>query len=781
MPTRALRVVFSLVLILCLPALVFAQSPAPSAATPPEVVSGGYVVHQSIDFGVRISDTTGSMDMYDTLVNLHTGPRVLDQSLSLRSENHQGVLFDNLLVHSFGWGGDPNNYLRFSADKDKWYNFRASFRRDQDFFNYNLAVNPLNPASSVPNVPVDSSPHSFDTRRRMSDFDLTLLPQSRLSFRLGYSRNNMSGPSYSSIHEGTDSLLYQPWNTTLNSYRAGLDFKLLPRTVLSYDQFLDYYKGDTNWQLANFYTVPLANGTGVDLGLPFNTVASQPCAAPILASNFANPACNGTVSYNRLQQTRNSFTTERLGLRSNYFNRLDLTASFSYSGGDASIPSFQESFDGLISRSRTLSFFTAGSTSGQRITDIGELGITFHITDRFRLVDNFLFNNFRIPGSWNLPTTTLFGATLLSTPNAFSPATCPPPFTAATCPQHNASSGADVVNDLRNDFLAQDLKRNTFEFQYDFTRKFMARLGYRYDHRQITHNVNDLQEQIFYPSLPNRGACAGQPLVNGVCTIAVTDIGADNYDITGHGLLAGFSARPATSLRMNFDVERLWNDDSLTRLSPRKEDRYRFQTSYIPRSWALISGSVNLLESSNGDTAVDYQGHNRNYSLSATLTPRARYGFDFAYNYNDFQQNALICFNDTPPAGVTLPVVTGAASCAASDAANPLLTNGYYINHSHYGMGAINFKPAPRVTTMVGYSLTSVGGKTPQFNNLQPYGSLQYNYHLPLANLTIDLGHNLAWNAGWNYYQYGEKSFVGPTDSRYFHTNNATLSLRWAF
>ncbi len=518
MPTRALRLLFSLVLILCLPALVFAQSPAPSAATPPEVVSGGYVVHQSIDFGVRISDTTGSMDMYDTLVNLHTGPRVLDQSLSLRSENHQGVLFDNLLVHSFGWGGDPNNYLRFSADKDKWYNFRASFRRDQDFFNYNLAVNPLNPASSVPNVPVDSSPHSFDTRRRMSDFDLTLLPQSRVTFRLGYSRNNMSGPSYSSIHEGTDSLLYQPWNTTLNSYRAGFDFKLLPRTVLSYDQFLDYYKGDTNWQLANFYTAPLANGTGVDLGLPFNTVASQPCAAPILASNFANPACNGTVSYNRLQQTRNSFTTERLGLRSNYFNRLDLTASFSYSGGDASIPSFQESFDGLISRSRTLSFFTAGSTSGQRITDIGELGITFHITDRFRLVDNFLFNNFRIPGSWNLPTTTLFGATLLSTPNAFSPATCPPPFTAATCPQHNASSGADVVNDLRNDFLAQDLKRNTFEFQYDFTRKFMARLGYRYDHRQITHNVNDLQEQIFYPSLPNRGACAGQPLVNGVCT-----------------------------------------------------------------------------------------------------------------------------------------------------------------------------------------------------------------------------------------------------------------------
>jgi hypothetical protein len=91
----------------------------------------------------------------------------------------------------------------------------------------------------------------------MSDFDLTLFPQSFLSFRLGFSRNNRTGPSYSSIHEGTDAYLYQPWNTTLNSYRTGVDWKFAPRTVLSYDQFLDYYKGDTSWQLASFYGLPL--------------------------------------------------------------------------------------------------------------------------------------------------------------------------------------------------------------------------------------------------------------------------------------------------------------------------------------------------------------------------------------------------------------------------------------------------------------------------------------------------------------------------------------------
>ena len=224
-----LSLLFGLILSCVLPS--FSQSSGHDANTPsPEVVSGGYVIHQSIDLGVRVSDTTGSAAMYDTLVDLHTGPRILDQTFTMRSQDHQGILLDNLYINSVGWGGDPDNFVRFCPDKDKWYDFRANFRRDQDFFDYNLAANPLNPTTSVPNVPVLMSTHSFSTRRRMSDFDLTLLPQYALSFRLGYARNNMSGPSFSSIHEGTDAYLYQPWNTTLNSYRASVDWKFLPRS-----------------------------------------------------------------------------------------------------------------------------------------------------------------------------------------------------------------------------------------------------------------------------------------------------------------------------------------------------------------------------------------------------------------------------------------------------------------------------------------------------------------------------------------------------------------------
>ena len=87
-----------------------------------------------MEFGYRVSDITGSVQMYNTLVDLRTGPRFLEQSLSMQSQNHDGLLFDNLFVNSYGWGGDPNNGLRARVEKNSWYDFRANFRRDQTGF-----------------------------------------------------------------------------------------------------------------------------------------------------------------------------------------------------------------------------------------------------------------------------------------------------------------------------------------------------------------------------------------------------------------------------------------------------------------------------------------------------------------------------------------------------------------------------------------------------------------------------------------------------------------------
>jgi hypothetical protein len=65
-------------------------------------------------------------------------------------------------------------------------------------------------------------------------------------------------------------------------------------------------------------------------------------------------------------------------------------------------------------------------------------------------------------------------------------------------------------------------------------------------------------------------------------------------------------------------------------------------------------------------------------------------------------------------------------------------------------------------TVSLGYSITNVDGSVPQFNILQPLGASQYKYHRSVASLSVDLGHKLAWNSGWNCYQCNEGSFGGP-------------------
>ncbi len=749
------------------PGLLLAQSSgAGEIPSGDGVTSGGYRIHSSVELGYRATDITGSGDMYDTLVNLQQGPRFLDETLSMQALDHQGVPFDNLYLNSFGWGGDPNNALRLRADKNKWYNLVGSFRRDQSFSDFDLLANPLNPPTSTPSIPVLNSPHLFDTTRRMSDVDLTLLPQSRLSFRLGFSHNNMTGPSYSSIHEGTDALLLQDWNTTVNSYRLGVDWKIVPRTVLSYDQFFNYYKGDTGYQLAPFAPALLSTGTPVELGLSIDTANKEPCAVVPPATSLiaggvlTNNTCSAYFGYSRDQRIRTSTPTERLSLRSNYFQRLDVVASYSYSSADMNTP-LDENFAGLITRTHTLAFNGTGTADATRISNVLDLEATLHLTQHLRLVETFYFWAYRIPENGNFSEVDS-DCTVAATCTLLTPL-------SATTPTTTTTLAASSFN--------QTWKRNETDLAWDISKKAGARVGFRYGDR-IFNLFNDY---------------SGVETSNGFSTT-----GEDHFVVNEYTALLGLGARPTHNLRLNFDLEHTNYDNVIVRMAPRKESRYRFQTTYTPRPWAVLGGSVNVLQDANADALTQYVGHNQNYGLTASLAPRERFGVDLAYNFNSVMQNALICFNDTPPAGVTLPFVTGATSpvnyCGNTLNANgvevlssnPLLNNSYYNNHTHFGMTAIRFKPEKRVTANVGYSITSVDGSTPQFNVLQPLGSLQYKYSQPVASLNVDLGHRFAYNLGWNYYQYNEGSavegsFVGPTAPRYFHANSVTDSLRYTF
>ena len=726
---------------------------------------GGYQVQQSIEFGGRVTSLSGSGAMYNTFTNLQSGPRLLEQSLSMRSQNHAGVLFDTLDIKSFGWGGDPENVLRMNASKDKWYEFDGSFRRHQYYFDYDLFSNPLNPDTSSPAIPVTSSPHSYYLRHRMYDYNLKLLPQRRVSLRLEYYRNRDEGPSFSSVHFGTDALLNQPWNTTVNQYRIGVDYRPFAHTNISFDQILKYYKGDTDYSLAQFATFPLSTGTPVELGLPWDTAGNSPCRTP-LTGGVANPTCNGYLSYTRTPRVRTSIPTEQLTLQSRDIPNFEITGRGQYSSADMS-NTYSEVFDGLESRTAGRLEQNAATGGAKWISVVAELGVTYRITDRLRLLETFRFNNWRMPGSVLLNELAFFNA---GSGSLIQPVVMFP----GTTPTHTSSSPADITVANYALFLGENDKTNEFRVEYDFTRRLGASIGYRYGRRFIHHADALAEDLTFYPSLPNRGACAGVALnTDGSCSVSTSDSGEDDFPINEHTGLLAVWAHPTDNLRLNFNMSLMSADNFITRISPTHQQQYRARASYAPNSKVNVGATVNILERRNPFELVNnFLGHVRDYGMNVMVAPNDRVSLNLAYNFSDFLEHQNVCFaSAAPPAG--------SFTCLAGGGLQEALGN--YNNQTNFGTVLVLFRPVNRVHASVGYNVTDTNGNTLTLNPLQPTGPLAYRYHQPMASLSVDLANRWAWNVGWNYDQYHEGGDVGPTAPRYFHDNRTTLSLRYAF
>jgi hypothetical protein len=360
------------------------------------------------------------------------------------------------------------------------------------------------------------------------------------------------------VHQGTDALLYQPLNMTLDAYRFGFSWRVNRHTTANFTGNIQASKGDTNYFLSPFNPVPLANGTPVEFGLPwFN--GGSPCAQPIVGG-VANPTCNGYLSYTRTQRVRTTIPTEQANFQSTSIKSLDLTATFSYSNAQMSSP-VDEVFNGFISRTGERQISTAGSTArASWISVVADAGATYHITDKLRLVDRFRFRNYQIPGLFDLLQTSLFNASTVAPPGSLL---SPPVTYPATLPLHNASSPADTLNDTYSRFLGQGTKENELELQYDINQYAGVNVGYRYSHIR-DHNfwTSIANADVFYPPLPNRGNCAGVPLnPDGSCTFTgLFDSEDDLTVINEHRALAGVWLRPM----QNLESTRMWRRDTPT-------------------------------------------------------------------------------------------------------------------------------------------------------------------------------------------------------------------------
>jgi hypothetical protein len=350
------------------------------AATAQPGAEGAYTITSSIEFGVRGIAISGNADKYRSDLNYTPGFRIFDSSFLMRSRDNTGPVFDTLMMSSFGWGDDPNKYLRVNAEKTKAYRFDANYRRF-DYFN------------SLTNLALGQ--HTANTEYRQGDFNLTILPQNeKIRFNLGYSLDRNGGPTVTTYDYQRDEYpILAPVRMAADEYRIGFDAKVWVFD-LSFLQGWRFFREDTEY----FIT------------------------APNIGNNPTNTAVLNT--FHRTQPTRGDTPFTRLSLHTLIKKRLDFTGRFIYTSGHTDY-SFLETATGVDGSGNKITSETiSASGTAKRPNGMGDLAATFFITDGFRISETFRVNNFRINGG-----DLLLDALLRSKATAFGDTVLPPVFT----------------------------------------------------------------------------------------------------------------------------------------------------------------------------------------------------------------------------------------------------------------------------------------------------------------------------------------------------------------
>ena len=346
-------------------------------------------------------------------------------------------------------------------------------------------------------------------------------------------------------------------------------------------------------------------------------------------------------------------------------------------------------------------------------------------------------------------------------------------------------------------FLGQNLKQNTLQALYDFTRRFSGRVGYRYTNRKIAQfaRLSTPPKSIFPAARPElrptiiwlRAATAlFPPRPRPTCFRQIARFRptarlsrparsraairrATIYDINEQAALLGFTARPIDSLRITGDFEFGYNDFAFTRTSPRQMQSYKIHANYTPRPWLNLDGSVDIHENRDNVYQVNNLEHGRTYGFVTVFSPNAKYSVDIGYNYTNIYSQALVCFAASGTGVPTYPVCPIAGSPVAQGATS------FYNSNQHFAYFDVMWKPIKRVSTTLGYSGTFVGGNTLFLNPLQPAGTLAFNYTKPYAAFQFDLYKGFSYKTAWNYYGYDEK---GPERDFRAYSHSAA-GLQW--
>jgi len=680
--------------------------------------AGGYTITSSIEFGYRGLSVSGDHNKYQSDLNYRTGPRLFDSTFLMRSRDGGG-LFDTGLVTATGWGGDPSGQLRLSFESPKWYRLEGTYRKFNYFRYLNNFANPnwvFSPANfSVPPKPVTGE-HGFNTETKMGDFDLTLLPKNRLiRFNVGYSPERYNGPAFTNYHLGGNEFNY-PLNlkSRADDWRLGADGTL----------------GPIDWTLLQGFR-RFRDDTSIDLG-----------RTPGIN---LDPAKGQLTSFFHHEPSRGSVNFTRASIHTMVAKRLDVTARLVYSNSDSDF-TFLENYSGTNWNARvsgwpptppnstpnTLNLGQYNITgSSERPSWLGDIGVTWLATNKFRLSNTFKIEDF------NISSDALF--------SDFFSLTRPSGVTTVTNTIGFSGLDAHTSTDYRK-------YQNIVEGDYQFNARNAVHFGYRYGHRRVGRTF----EGFDFSS-------------NGSIPPPTRSSSSDFEENNTHAVFGGFKVRPATNWTMFLDAEKGTADNVFTRIGNYDYTNIRFKTRYVPsKDLSLDFGFISRDNANPSEIAgvslndFGVSSKSRVFTSAIDWTVNPRFSINTGYNYNWLNSNAVVNYffdNIQHPEGRSL----------------------YYVRNHFFFIDttAILF---PRVSLFASYRINKDTGQgsrpddprgTPGFL----VSSYPNSFQSPETRLAIRLHRRLDWNVGYQYFNYNESAIVGPRPQNY-HAHLPYTSLR---
>ena len=793
----------------------------------------GYALHGSFSFGGHMTNVVGSGAMYDTLVNIQDGPRVLGDTITLHPlASNKHPLFDELTAYSNGFGGDPFNFATMNFYKGKWYEFNGTFRRDRQYFDYDLLGNPNIPSGQqVPIGPVQDptgyfnwpqvrqSPFMYNTVRRMTDVNLRVLPLSTLSYRFEYSQNVMEGPSLSPGAGGIEGDTMSPglgrYNQLLEEYQRNssddfegeIDWKPVAGTTLTYEEVVDHVKDDSYFTIApSQYIAQEADGTPVAIGhwdslqppvyqVPPSTPNFNPytlasyCNPGSMGAGYSgpnhytifsnplsgtsrpviNPACFAAISYLRSQPTRMIFPTEIFRFESSSIRHIQMNGDVRYTYAKMNLPHFYENFNGLTG---AVSYPIPEGRARQVVTRGSASAKREAIAADYGLVwnvsPNFVLTEQAVYSNVAQPGNVLAGPSTLY--NAPSSPDATINYSGPLTTSTADTEGGSNGKRVYNYFGQQRYTNNASVAWYGLS-KMTFTLTYRYRfHKIILGNPHD------------RPLAVGS---NDDGTVTIHDNGAI-FDVT---------FRPTQNWYVSGSAEAMYADNAFTPVDPRREQHYQIHTLDHIKPWLSINGLYNDREihnnTNNNQAAVaqglatyngpiDHVSYTRTGSVGAEIAPSTLYQLTANYTYSQVYNSTNICY--MAGAGNGLPGASSSSEdpCNGPDAAEAHANPGHYeigpvkdyeLSPTSTGFVALSVHPYRTIQTQFGYTISSTSGSRFYNDARDVAGSLVSTYQSPDTEISWTAVPGWVWSVKYRYYGYGEG---GPSGAKYCTMSDPT-------